>query len=328
MTTMNTQMGLVKESTYGTPVTVTRFFEFNSETMRGQNGRVVSKGLRAGARVARVDRFEPYRIGAAGGVVFDVPTKGFGYLLELMLGTVGTVGPTDANYTHTGTIGTLLGDFFTLQFNRPFHPSGTSQAFTYEGCKIIGWELSCDVDGVLVCTLDVDAEDENTATALATASYPSDFRVFTFAGAAITIAAAAVELKNFSLKCTIPMDTDRRYLRGSSLKKEPVEKDMREFEWRATADFSDLTQYNRVRDASRVNNLAAIVATFDGPVAHGGTTLPRLTITLPGARFDEDSFNISGPNPLMQDLSGLALDATASTGDAVTISYRTTDVTP
>jgi len=326
MTTMNTQLGVVDESTYGTPVTVTRFFEFNSESIKLDQGRNESAGLRVGARTLRSDRFEPFRRGAAGDIEFDVPTKGFGWWLKHMLGAVATGTVTDANYTHTGTEGALVGDSFTLQLNRPFNPSGTAQAYTYHGCKVIGWELSCDADGVLVASISIDAEDEDTTTALASASYPSDYRIFTFAGAAVTIGGSAVELKRFAVSAEIPMDTERRYLRGSSLKKEPTENGMRVYSFEAEADFADLTQYNRFRAAARADTLAAIVATFDGPVAHGGTTLPRLTVTIPAARFDAVEQNIAGPEGLMSTISGRALwDGTNS---PVTLAYRSTDATP
>jgi len=326
MTTMNTQLGVVDETVYGTPVTVTRFFEFNAESIKLAQGRTESNALRTGTRVRRSDRFEPYRVGASGDLMLDVPTKGFGFFLKHMLGTVATGTVVDSNFTHTGTVGSLLGDFFTVQVARPFNPAGTVQPFTYHGGKITGWDLSCDVDGVLVATLSCDFEDEDTSTGLASASYPSDYRVFSFSGAALTIGGASIEVKNVQVSATNELDTDRRYLRASSLKKEPVENGMRPIEWSCTADFSDLTQYDRFRSATRVGTLAQLIATFDGPVAHGGATLPRLEITMPACRFDAVDVNVSGPDALMQDLSGVALfDGTNS---PVTITYRTTDSTP
>jgi hypothetical protein len=323
VTTLNTQLGIVDESTYGTPVTVTRFYEYNSESIQLEQGRVESAGLRTGTRVLRSDRFEPYRVGAAGRVALDVPTKGFGLMLKHMFGTaaIGTV--TDANYTQTFTIGSLLGDFFTLQLARPFNPAGTVQAFTYHGCKVTDWTLSCDLDGFLMADIGIDAEDEDTSTGLATASYASDTRCFSFAGASVTVGGSSLEVSDFSVSMNNNLNTGRRYLRSSSLKKEPVENGMRTVEWSCTADFSDLTQYNRFVSSTRAGAVAAIVATFDGPIAHGGTTLPRLEVTIPVARFDEAAQNVSGPEALRQSLSGVGLfDGSAS---AVQVTYRTTD---
>lgn len=326
MTTLNTQLGVANESTYGTPVTPTRFFEYNTESLSAPSAYVESRALRTGTRTLRSDRFEPYRNGAAGQVTFDVPTKGFGFWLQHMLGAVSSSAVVDANTTHTGTEGSLLGDFFTLQLNKPLHPTGTSQAFTYHGCKVVGWELACDVEGVLTCSLDIDAEDEDNSTALAVASYPTDYRIFSFAGASITIGGSAIDVSAFRCGANLALDVDRRYMRANPLKREPTENGMREYTWNATVDFADLTQYNRVVSATRAGSLAQIVATFDGPVAHGGTTLPRLTVTIPAARFDEGTPNVSGPEGLTLDLGGIAtFDGTNS---PVSIAYRTTDATP
>jgi len=322
MTTMNTQLGVVNEVTYGTPVTVTRFFEFNKWSVGIDQGRAASTGMRAGTRTARADRFEPYTKGAAGAFELDVPTKGFGFFLPHMLGasSIGTV--VDSNFTQTGIEASLLGDVFTAQTNQPLHPAGTNQPHTNHGCKLTKWALGCDIDGVLVFSGDIDAEDEDTATALATASYPTDYRVFSFAGASVTFAAGAVELKNFKVSADLGLDVERRFLRGSTLKKEPTENAMRTYSWEAVAEHTALTNFDRYRSATRVGALAAIVATFNGPIAHGGTTLPQLTVTLPLARFDVCKFDIEGPAGLMDTMSGVAL---SDTGSPITITYRTTD---
>ena len=325
MTTMNTQLGVVDEVTYGTPVTVTRFFEFNKWSVALDQARVESAGMRSGTRTARADRFEPYTKGAGGSFELDVPTKGFGFWLKHMLGTVVAGSVVDSNYTHTATEGTLLGDMFTAQVNKPFHPAGTAQAHTYHGCKLTKWELACDVDGVLVFSGDIDAEDEDTSTGLASASYPSDYRVFSFAGASMTFAAGAVELKNFKVGADLGLDVERRFLRGSTLKKEPTENAMRTYSWSADLEHTSLANYDRYRSATRVGALAAIVATFNGPIAHAGTTLPQVTVTLPLARFDACKFDIEGPAGLMDSLSGVAL---SDTGSPMTVTFRSTDITP
>jgi hypothetical protein len=292
-----------------------------------QHGRVESKGIRTGTRTQRSDRFEPYTMGAKCPVELDVPTKGFGFWLKHMLGAVSTGTVSDANYTHTATEASLLGDFFTMQGNFPLNPAGTAQAITLHGCKVESWELSCDAEGVLVASLDIDAEDYDTSTALASASYPSDYRIFSFAGAAITIGGSNVDVYNFSVSGNNTLDVDRRYLRANALKKEPVENGFRTYEWGCQVDFDSLTQFDRFRSATRAGALAAIVATFDGPIAHGGTTLPRLTVTIPAARFDATGGPaITGPEALKLDLSGTA--TFNGTDSPITIAYRTVDATP
>lgn len=325
MTVLDTQFSTVDEVTYGTAVTTTRFFETEGvPDIHVDHQRAESAAKRSGTRVMRADRFAPYKTGAGGSVTMPVLTKGFGWWLKHMLGTVATSAPTDSNYTHSGTVGSLLGDFFTAQVGRVFHPAGTVQAFTFEGCKVASWELSLDVDGLLMVTFDIDAEDESTAIATASPSYPSGALVFSFAEAAVTFAAGAIELKDIKIACDNKLNTNRRFIRGSSLKKEPTEAAQREITWEATAEFSDLTQYNRYRAALASDTYCAIVATFTGPIAHAGTTLPTLVVTIPASRFDKP--DMSDDEGMVQSMGGKALyDGTNS---PITVAYKTSDATP
>lgn len=327
MTTLLSQFGFAEETTYGTPVTPARFLEVDSCSIELERGAVMSEGMRTGQRTQRSDRFMPYTIGASGSISMPVPTKGFGLLLKHMLGTaaIGTV--SDSNYTQTFTIGSLLGDSLTMQAGKPFVGDGsaTVEPFTWHGCKVVSWELSCEAEGYLQCSLDIDAEDQDDSTALASASYPSDYRIFTFDSAAITIGGDAVELTSISVTGNNTLDTGRRFLRGSSLKKEPIENGMREYGFSAEAEFTSMAQYDRFKSATASGQLAEIVATFTGPIAHGGTTLPQLVITLPAARFGQVSVPISGGETLKQSISGEALYDAADSVDACVITYRTTD---
>ena len=63
---MDHQLGVVDESTYGTAVTVTRFFEYESENIAETYGRTEGDPLRVGSGFVRNDRFTPYFAGAAG----------------------------------------------------------------------------------------------------------------------------------------------------------------------------------------------------------------------------------------------------------------------
>jgi hypothetical protein len=233
----------------------------------------------------------------------------------------------DSNYTHTFTIASLLGDFFTTQLNRPFHPSGTAQPFTYHGCKVTKATWSMEVGGVLECVYELDCEDEDTSTALATASYPASGDLFSWVGSSVTIAGAAVEVSKWEVSITNTMDTERAFLRGSALKKEPVESDARQIEWSLEGDFVDLTQRNRFTAATQAARQAAIVITNNAPTILAGATLPQFVLTMPAASFDDADVNVSGTDPLKIALSGMAFNS-AGTNDALSLTYKTTDATP
>ncbi len=325
MTTLNTQLCINTEVTYGTSLLTgsPRFFEYESENVQPVLGRVESPAMRSGMLVARADRTEPDLTGgAAGPIVMPVPTKGFGLALTHMLGTssIGTV--VDGNQEQTHTMGTLLGDFFTCQINRPFNPAGTNQAFTFAGCKVTDWTISCDVGGYVMTDISIDAASQSTATALASASYAADFRFFPFTGVTATVDGGSLEIRSFSVSVSNALKTDNRYL-GTATKKEPVQDGMRAIEFSMSCDFSNLTQYNRAVSATRAGMIAPVVITCLGPVAPGGSTLPRLQLSIPAARFDAADVAVSGPEALTLDLSGVGL--WDGTNNPLTVLYRTSD---
>lgn len=320
------QLGTVDEVTYGTPVTPTRFHEFLTWGVKSQRGRIEGGGLRAGTRVQRSDRFVTVNNGAAGDATMEVLTKGFGFWLKHMLGSVATAAAVDGKTVHTGTIGDLKGDSFTAQVNKPFHPADTDQAFTYHGGKVTKWQLANQVNGLLIATLSFDFEDVDTSTALATASYPTSMELFSFVGATITVGGTAFEATDATFAGDNMLKVDRQYLRASALKKEPIEQDRRAITWSLAADFEDLAQYNRYVSETAAGALATIVATWQAPTLIGTTSKPTIVVTVDNARFDDHDTAIGGPGPLSQTLSGRGLyDGTDS---AVSIAYGTADITP
>lgn len=321
------QLGTKDEVTWGTAVVVDRFNEMNSESIQMDVQRIESSSLRAGTRVQREDRWAVNRKGAEGDIEMEVMTKGFGLWLKRMLGTVATSGPTDSKYTHTATIATLTGVSFTTQVGRPFAASTTVQPFTYNGCKVANWEFSNSVDGILMAKMGINAKDETTATALATASYPTGMELFTFAGGAITIGGSSVSIIS---DATVSGDNGlntTRYGFGSQAKNEQVEDHHREVTFSLSADFVDLTNYNRYVSLTTAGAQAQVVLTWTGPTLIGASSYPTLVITIPAARFDGETPTVDGPEMLTQTLSGKAFTPTAGTS-AVTIAYGSADTTP
>lgn len=316
MGALDHQLGIVDEVTYGTPPTVTKFYEYNSESIEENEGRTEGDPLRAGF-TQRSDRFTPYFAGAAGPVQLDVLNKGFGYWLKHMLGQVATTGATSP-YTHTGSMADLYGDSFALQLNRPFHPAGTNQAFTYGGGKVTKWTLSNTVDANLVADLELDFQSVTTATALATASYPASAAPLTWAGGVVTIGGSTYDIDEISVSCDNGLNVERRQIRGNTLKKEPTG-GRRTVEWSISADFDSLTQRNRARADAAATALAEIEATWTLGDA-------SLTVTIPAARFDKWSAPTTGPEGIKQTLSGVG--RYNGTDSPVTVAYASSDATP
>src|SRR5437868_169188 len=83
---LGSQLGLEKEAAYGTYKVPTKFLEMTSETMNLNRAFVMSMGLRAGRLFQQGPRRSPTTRSAAGGIVLEVPTKGFGPLINMLHG--------------------------------------------------------------------------------------------------------------------------------------------------------------------------------------------------------------------------------------------------
>jgi hypothetical protein len=320
------QLGVKSEVSYNTPLVVDRFYEFDSESIADDFRRTEGDPLRVGGEgVIRSDRSTPYYGGASGTVSMAMLTKSFGWWLTHMLGTETTTGPVETTvYTHTGTLGSLQGDSFTMQVNRPFNPTGTNQAFTFSGGKITEWTLSNNAEENLMLEANCDFASQTTGTALATASYPTGMENFTWAGGVVSIGGSAYDVTNFSVTCNNGMNVDRRQIRGVTAKKEPTT-GRREVTFSLSADFDSLTQRNRAAATTRAATVAAISAVWTGPTLLGTTLFPTVQVDIPAARFDEWSGAVEGPDAISQTLSGVG--RWDGTNSAVTVTLKNADTT-
>jgi hypothetical protein len=180
-------------------------------------------------------------------------------------------------------------------------------------------------NGLRNISFSIDAEDEDTSTALAAASYPAA-EMLTFVGGRVQIGAVDFAATSATVSCENNLKTDRYFLRDSSLKREPLENGLRNISFSIDAEFENLTQYNRYASATAAGAQAAVELRFRAPTLIGATTFPELRVSIPVARFDGATPNVGGPDLLTQSLSGRALfDGTNS---AVTVTYVSTDITP
>lgn len=324
----NTVPGTYVAGIYARGGAVSRFYDFVSEGMQGQFGRIESAGLRANNKVEKSDKWAINKMGAGGPLVLEVQSKQFGLILKHLMGTIVTTGPTDSSFTHTASIGPMIGKSLILQEGMAFTPSQVVQPMTYPGVKIVDWTLSNAVDGVLQLQLTLDAYDEQTSVVLAVPSYPTNSELLTFAGGIVLIGGVEFDVSTFSLKCTMGYKADRRFLRSNTLQKEPAEANMRDFSFDMTGEWTDLLQYNRFAAAARAGALATLNVAWTGPTLIGSTTFPSLTLNAPAARFDGNSGVIGGPDLIPLQLVGKLLNTPGGTNDACTLAYVTLDSTP
>lgn len=235
------------ESTYGTAASLTRSFEAKTDEWKRKQEWLESVGFRAGIHTLRSDRSVTINMGAEGAIELDVLNKGMGLLLRDLFST--TTGPTQQGattaYVQTHAVskdGPLTSS--TIQMIRPF-ADGSTQQFTHKGCSCTGWELTCETGQFLVLKAMFDAQDVDTTTAAGTATYPASTSPFHWGQCVVTVAGGAVDMRKLSLKADYGMNTDRRFLKGSVLKKQPRRSKLPTYEGSLEGEFESLAHYNR-----------------------------------------------------------------------------------
>lgn len=318
---LGAQIGVKAETTYGTPVTVDRFYEFVSESLERQNNVIQSAGLRAGSRNMRRGSRRVLATRQGGGdVVMEVATTGFGLWFNHMLGGTPSIAQQEATdaYLQTHAMGALAGKSLTVQKGVP-QTDETSKPFTFHGCKIPSWQLQITKDGILQLTVTLDAEDVATDVALASPSYAAT-KVFHFGQGALTVDAVAVAaVTGATIAGDNKLKTDRYYLGNSGLKKEPLENDFPEITGTLDAEFvSQATFYDRFS----ADSAAALVLSFVGDTIEGAYD-EELTITIPEVHFLGDTPKVSGPDVIVQAVPFEG--AFDGTNAGITIEYQSSD---
>lgn len=316
------QLGVAAETTVGTYVAPSRFFEFTQESLKATYARVESKGLRSGQRVLRKDHVAAGRQTAAGDVELEVGNKGFGLLFQHMLGAVASTTPGTLTHKHSCTLGDPTGLGLTVQVGRP-DVSGTVQPFSYVGCKVDQWELSNDVDGILMLKLTLDAIAEDITQTLAAASAPTLGELFVWTGGVVQVGGVNFDLKHIAIQGHTGLKTDRYYIKsGGATKKEQLPNAFVDIGGTLTADFDGLTAYQRV---TSLDMTAGITATWTGSLIETGQNY-KVVVTLPAVRFDSENPTVNGPDTLEEQLTFKVVDD--GTNAPITVDYYTTDATP
>lgn len=285
-------LGMVKEGSYGTNTTVTRWLEFVDETLDYNKEIKQGQGLRVGTRVARSARRVPVTTDAGGDITVELISKGLGILLEACFGTSAVNLVAGSTYQHMFTLGDLLPSL-TIQ-KGIVDTAGAVNPHTFLGCTIDSWEIDCGNGEIANLKATVDAKDVVTATAYAAPSYAAGANLFTFKDGAIstgtltaptttTIASAATPIasvRSFNLKGSNNVAGDRYMLGGGGKKAKPTV-GLREITGSAEVEYDSAL----FRDAVLADSAMSLVLTFTGTGALS-TGFETLQIVLPEVKFD------------------------------------------
>jgi hypothetical protein len=322
MSILNNAILVGKETTYGTAATLTRSYEGQADTFKRSQEFLGSVGFRGGMQTQLSTRSVPVNMGGEGSLEVDVQRTGFGLLFQSMLGSTTTTALATPAQRHTFA-STAAGpsDSWTVQVQRmDAGDTPTKRNFTHLGSVMTGWTLEQEVGSVLKATFDFDFQDVNTSTAEGTPTYVND-QPYTWSNCAATWNGNAIALTSWSLEGDLGFKTDRRFLRGSELKKRPIRASVPTFEGSAEMEFESLTQYN----AFVAGTIAPMVVTWTGPIITGAVAY-ELKVTLSAVQFQGDSPEVSLDDMPKQALPFKALwDGTAT--PAVQIEYTTNSAT-
>lgn len=298
---IDAQVGMVAEVTYGTPVTVTRFYELVSESLKNNIARVQSRGIRPGRHVTH--RWKPGAQSVTGDIVMELAPHEAGLWMTQLLGTPATTGAGPYTHTYTGPKNNDATSL-TIQIGRP-DEGGTVRAFTYAGMRMTQLQIGAAVGEYVMATTSWYGQSEETNIALATAVYDAELEPFVFTEATLTVAGSAVPVKNFELNIDRNLAVDRHRL-GTALPRKALINGLASVTGSFTADFVDLTSvYNRYVAGTE----GSLVLTFTSLV---GAADCVLTITM-NVRFDGETPNVTGPEILELPMNFVA---TSETSDA------------
>lgn len=293
------QFAYAKEGTANTRETPDHFVEFVQESVQLNLPRIESSGLRAGRRVSH--GWTSGRQWVQGSVSHELVPESMGEMLELWFGGLVTAG--SGPYTHTATPGDLA--TATFQFGRP-DTGGTVRPFDYVGCMVNEWSVGFDAtgDNMATCQYEIVGREELSDQTLVSASYPSVTRLASVQ-ASLTIAGSAYCVDSGEIFGRNNLEVIHKACATDAGKPTIRESGMREYGGNLTADFQDLTAYNRFVNG----NEAALVITIED------SSSAKLVFTC-NVRFDGETPNVSGPDVVKQSLPFVC---TSATSDAAAI---------
>ncbi|MFB7285435.1 phage tail tube protein [Actinacidiphila glaucinigra] len=291
---LGAQLGWAAESSYGTYVAPSKFVEFTKESLVLRKQTAQSAGIAAGRLLPMSARRVLTTRDAGGSVDLEVPNKAFGLVLAALLGGGGTPvqQAATAAYLQTHTLADTAGKSLTIQKGVPL-TTGTVVDKTFVGCKIVSAEFSCEVSGMLTCTLEIDGKDCDEAQTLAVASYPA-MSPFHFGQMGLKLGtfnseAAQDGVRKVSVKIERGMAVDRYYAGQNGLKKEPISNDLVKISGSIEMDYVDTT----IDDLHTSDGGTSFVWEFLGPII-ALTHKETFRVTLPVVKFDDAPPQVEG----------------------------------
>jgi hypothetical protein len=315
------RVGVCVESVYGTRVAPNRFLPLTTEGLQLEYNRYFSPAIGIG-RWARPSIVTTR--GGSGSITGDVPTVGFGYLLQGLHGNTVTPVQQAATiaYLQTHTLDIAATKSYSFQVQMPPVTSSTLVPHDLLGVVFGGITFSWSPGGVLSYEIPAVVRDLDIAQSLATYTAPASYSLLPFSGGSLTIGGVAEGniIGDGSIEIGYGLRDDAYALGTTGVMAKPVENDKPTASGTFTADFVDNANVSRT-----INNTTAdVVLKFQHPTVIASTYYPYVEITLPDCVFTTNRPTVDGPGPVSQ---GVSFTAASSTNDPPIVKVMSTDVT-
>ncbi|WP_160665336.1 phage tail tube protein [Pseudarthrobacter sp. ATCC 49987] len=337
-TQLDCSIGLKKETTYGTAVTVDRFPEFVDESLAWNPTFVQGAGMRVGSRLARSRRRVLAKQSAGGDINVELVSKGLGVFLEALFGSaVSTAVPAQAGvfqqlYTPTTTDPL---NSYTIQKGIPTLGGGAVTPMTFLGAVCTSGEFSASNADIVKLKTSWEAKEVKTDTPYAAPSYVIGEELFHFAQGAITIGGSqtpptasalatggtvAATIEDFTVSFDNKIDDGGFNLgAGGKRGRRPVV-GMADAKGKVTAEYSDTV----LRDAYLNQTPLALTLTFTAATTIGTSAKPVLQIHLPDIRLEGELPKSGGGSVIKQSIDFTVLDGLVA-GAPICVALVTTD---
>jgi hypothetical protein len=315
------RIALSKEVTYGTRVAPARFLgSITGEDISFERARAFSAALGMGMWQRPSQLTTKAGAGAISG---EVPTTGFGFLLDGLHNNAITPVQQAATpaYLQTHTLDSPPAKSYTMQKQLPPVLTSTLVPVEYLGTIFGGISFSWAAAGLFRYSIPTIVRDEDTTQTLVSYVAPTGWSPFGFQGGSVTIGGSLEGniVGDGSMTVGYSMRDDAFALGTTGVMAKPVLTDKPTASGTFTADFNDLANINRVAN----NTSADVVLKFEGAVISGVHKF-YLEVTFPDCVFTSPSPTVDGPGPVQQTVN---FTAASSTGDPVVIKYMSTDIT-
>ncbi|GAA0660369.1 hypothetical protein GCM10010193_09150 [Kitasatospora atroaurantiaca] len=244
---LDASIGIGAESDYGTAATALTGYEGKSDSWKVSREFIESVGFRAGLQTARADRRTIINMGGEGELELDLLDVGAGDVLRAVFDKH-TATDAGGKTTHVLETGVYSGaPSWTAQMVRPT-VEGTRVAYKHIGCVATEFTLTADLKGAVGLKVGFDFQDVShtkVPAQILAPVYPASARAYDWTRTALTLkragVSAPVDASKLEIKADLGLKTDRRFLRGSSLKRKPVRAAVPTFEGSFEGEFTDAT---------------------------------------------------------------------------------------